>query len=47
MDNKILFKIIAQIAQIIIDNCETDKEVETVKKGVEKYIDFSKFISQV
>lgn len=47
MDSKKLFKIIAQISQIIIDNCETDKEIEQVKKGIEKYIDFSKSISQI
>ena len=47
MDKKKLFKLVAQISQIILDSCETDKEVEQVKKGVEKYIDFSKFISQV
>ena len=47
MDRKRLFKVIAQIAQIIIDGCETEKEVQAVKKGVEKYIDLSKSISQV
>jgi hypothetical protein len=47
MDRKKLFKIIVHISQIIIDSCETDSEVEQVKKGVEEYIDFSKSIPHV
>ena len=46
MDKKILLRIIAQIAQIITDNCETEEEVGQVKEGIEKYIDFSKSISR-
>jgi len=46
MDKKPLLKIIAQIAEIILNNCETDKEIEQVKEGIEKYIDFSKSIPQ-
>lgn len=47
MDKRKLLSIVAQISQIIIDNCETDEEVEQVKKGIEKYIDFSKAISRI
>jgi hypothetical protein len=47
MDRKKLFKLIAQISQIIIDNCETDDEVKWLKKGIEEYIDFSKSIPHV
>lgn len=46
MDKRTLLNIIARIAQIIIESCETDEEVERVKKGIEKYTDFSKSISQ-
>ena len=45
MDKRKLLYLINQIAQLIIDNCETDKEIEQVKQGIEKYIDFSKSIS--
>lgn len=42
MDKRTLLNIINQISQIIIDKCETNEEVEQVKEGIEKYIDFSK-----
>jgi len=45
MNRKRLLTIIAQISQIIIDNCETNEEAEQVKKGIEKYIEFAKSIS--
>jgi len=46
LDKRTLLKIVAQISQIITDNCETDQEVQQVKEGIEKYIDFTKSISQ-
>ena len=46
MNRTKLIGIIAQIPQIIIANCETDKEVQQVKEGIEKYIDFFKSIPQ-
>ena len=46
MNRTKLLGIIARISQIIIANCETDKEVEQVKEGIEKYIDFFKSIPQ-
>ena len=46
MDKHKLLRIIHQIEEIILNNCETDDEVEQVKEGVEKYIDFFKSISQ-
>ena len=46
MDKNKLLNIIARIAQIIIDSCETNEEVEQVRNGIEKYIDFSKSISR-
>jgi hypothetical protein len=47
MNKAKLLKLINQIAQLVIENCETDKEIEQVKEGIEKYIDFSKSISQI
>ena len=41
-----LLRVIARISDIILNNCETDKEVEQVKEAVEKYIDFLKSIPQ-
>jgi hypothetical protein len=46
MNKRKLLEIITQIAQIIIANCETDEQIEQVKEGVEKYIDFCKSIPQ-
>lgn len=46
MDKRTLLNIINQISQIIIANCETDKEVEQVKEAFEKYVDFFKSIPQ-
>jgi len=39
--------VIAKIADIILNNCETDEEVEQVKDGIKKYIDFFKSIPQI
>jgi len=38
--------VIAKISDIILNSCETDKEVEQVKEAVENYIDFFKSIPQ-
>lgn len=46
MDKQKLLSLINRIAQIIIENCETDQEIEQVKQGIEEYLDFSKSISQ-
>ena len=46
MDRTKLLGIIAQISQVIIGNCETDKDIEQIKEAVEKYIDFFKSIPQ-
>jgi len=46
MDKEKLINVIIRIAQIINDTCEADKEVEQVKEGVGKYIDFLKSIPQ-
>ena len=46
MDKRTLLKIVNQISEILLDKCETDKEVEQVKEGIKKYIDFSKSISR-
>ena len=46
MDKLKLLSLINRVAQIIIESCETDEEIEQIKQGIEKYIDFSKSISQ-
>lgn len=46
MDSKKLLRIIAQVAQVITDACETEEDVKRVWEGVEKYIDLEKSISQ-
>jgi len=46
MDKRILLSTVNQIVQIILARCETDKEIEQVKDGIEKYLDLSKSISQ-
>lgn len=46
MDKENLLNVIMRIALIINETCKTDKEVEQVKEGVGKYIDFSKSISR-
>jgi len=46
MDKRTVLKIVNQISEIILDKCETDEEIEQVKQGIEKYLDFSKSISQ-
>ena len=46
MDKRKLLSLINKISQVIIENCETDEEIEQVKQGIEKYLDFSKSISQ-
>ena len=45
MDKQKLLSLINRVAQIIIESCETDEEIEQVKQGIEKYLDFSKPIS--
>ena len=46
MDKMKLVNLIIRIAEIINNNCETDKEVDQVKEGIEKYMDFLKSIPQ-
>ena len=46
MDKRTLLSLIGRIAQLIVENCATDEEVNQVKEGIEKYLDFSKSISQ-
>lgn len=46
MDKGKLLNVIIRIAQTINESCETDKEIEQVRDGLEKYIDFSKPISR-
>ena len=46
MKKKALINIIARLAEIIINNCETDEDIEQVKEGIEKYVDFLKSIPQ-
>jgi hypothetical protein len=46
LDKRKLLHLINQIAQLVIENCETDEEIEQVKEGIEKYMDFPKSISQ-
>lgn len=46
MDKRKLLSLINKVAQIIIESCETDEEIEQVKEGIEKYMDFSKSIPQ-
>jgi len=44
LDKKVLLRIINQISQIIIENCETAKDVEEIEQGVKKYMAFLKSV---
>ena len=47
MNRTKLLAVVAQISQIIIENCEKDEDVDQVKEGIEKYIDLFKSIPQI
>lgn len=46
MDKRQILSIVNQIAQIVIEKCETDEEVEQVKNGIEKCLEFVKSFPQ-
>ena len=46
MDKKVLLRIINQISQIIIDNCETDEDVGEIEEGIKKYMAFLKSVRE-
>lgn len=42
MEKRTLLAVVVKVAQLLIDYCETDEDIEQVKKAIGEYIDFTK-----
>ena len=44
MNKEVMFKLIAQLAQSILEHCRTEEEIKAIMDGITKYIAFSESI---